>query len=198
MLHRNLYTSTIKNSRAKGGTVSFKDKNIVITLNRKNLIVLIIIIGLAFFTVTTYVNAMLTFRPSTVSQYEPPPSGGGGRANRNPVADAGPDQRAYVNQTVFFDGSGSSDPDGVIVSYSWSFGDGSHASGVNVTHVYSSEGEYSVVLTVTDDDGATTSDTSIATIEALTPLLRDEVVISAVLVVFIIIFVLGIFLRWWY
>jgi PKD repeat protein len=62
-----------------------------------------------------------------------------------------------VGQLVTFDASASSDPDGSIVGYSWDFGDGSRATGVNVSHAYQSVGEYRVVLTVTDDQGATGS-----------------------------------------
>ena len=50
--------------------------------------------------------------------------------------------------------STSSDPDGVIVSHDWDFGDGSTAQGDEVTHVYQSAGAYTVTLTVTDDRGA--------------------------------------------
>lgn len=51
--------------------------------------------------------------------------------------------------------SGSSDPDGSIVSYAWNFGDGGTGSGQSATHTYASAGTYNVTLTVTDDDGAT-------------------------------------------
>jgi hypothetical protein len=68
---------------------------------------------------------------------------------------------------VTLDGSGSSDPDGSIVTYAWDFGDGTTGSGVTVTHIYPSAGDFTVTLTVTDDDGMTGSDT--ATITVLTP-----------------------------
>ena len=141
-----------------------EDKEIVIHIDGKGLIALLIIIGLVFLTLTTYVNALLNFRHSTIpiSDYVVP------RPNKSPVADAGPDQKAYVNMTVYFDGSGSIDPDGVIKSYGWSFGDGVSTSGVNVSHAYVSEGLYTVTLTVTDDKGATGSDTCVLTVVALT------------------------------
>jgi hypothetical protein len=53
-----------------------------------------------------------------------------------------------------FDASGSSDPDGSIASYSWDFGDGNSGTGVNPHHTYSAGGQYSVTLTVTDNQGA--------------------------------------------
>lgn len=51
----------------------------------------------------------------------------------------------------------SSDPDGSVSGYQWSFGDGSTSSSVNPTHYYSSSGTYYVTLTVTDDDGASST-----------------------------------------
>jgi len=59
----------------------------------------------------------------------------------------------YVGDTVSFDGSGSYDPDGSIVSYDWEFGDGTSATGVSVSHVFPSNGTYVVELTVTDNEG---------------------------------------------
>jgi PKD repeat protein len=50
---------------------------------------------------------------------------------------------------------GSSDPDGTIASRAWDFGDGSGSSQKNPQHAYVSGSTYAVVLTVTDNDGAT-------------------------------------------
>ena len=65
-----------------------------------------------------------------------------------------------------FDGSASSDPDGTIVSYDWTFGDGGTASGAKPTHVYSAAGTYTVTLTVTDDTGRKATATTSASIQA--------------------------------
>lgn len=54
---------------------------------------------------------------------------------------------------VQFDAGASYDPDGIIESYTWSFGDGASGQGRTVTHVYQSAGFYSVRLTVRDNDG---------------------------------------------
>lgn len=68
--------------------------------------------------------------------------------------------------SVVFDGSGSTDPDGTIVSYAWSFGDGATASGPAAAHVYASPGTYAATLTVTDSDSGTTSGQAIIAVGA--------------------------------
>ena len=90
--------------------------------------------------------------------------GAGAPVNQPPVADAGPDQTSAVGSTVAFDGSGSSDSDGTIVTYEWTFGDGSIGSGISTSHTYATAGTYAVTLTVTDDDGATGTDTATVTV----------------------------------
>lgn len=55
---------------------------------------------------------------------------------------------------VGFDASASSDPDGFIAAYSWSFGDGAFANGVAPSHAYASAGTFTVSLTVTDNRSA--------------------------------------------
>ncbi|MEA2054913.1 MAG: PKD domain-containing protein [Candidatus Thermoplasmatota archaeon] len=84
--------------------------------------------------------------------------------NQHPVADAGGPYSGDVGQTIVFDGSGSYDPDGTIVSYIWDFGDGTGGSGEVTTHSYSMGGTHTVTLTVTDNDGATDIDTTSAII----------------------------------
>jgi PKD repeat protein len=56
---------------------------------------------------------------------------------------------------VKFSGANSSDSDGPIASYSWAFGDGGTGSGVASAHTYQNVGNYTAVLTVTDNQGAT-------------------------------------------
>ena len=57
--------------------------------------------------------------------------------------------------TCDFDGAGSSDSDGTVVAWDWTFGDGGTFSGVAPTHTYLADGTYTVTLTVTDNEGAT-------------------------------------------
>ncbi len=59
-----------------------------------------------------------------------------------------------------FDGSGSYDPDGTIVMYEWSFGDGNTGIGETVSHHYDEVGTYTATLTVTDDFGISCSNTT--------------------------------------
>ncbi len=56
-------------------------------------------------------------------------------------------------QQFSFDGSGSTDPDGRILSYAWDFGDGQSASTPQVSHVFAGSGPRTVTLTVTDNAG---------------------------------------------
>jgi len=57
--------------------------------------------------------------------------------------------------TVSFDASSSYDPDGTIVSYQWTFGDGSSGTGVTTSHTYTTASNriYTVMLKVTDNEG---------------------------------------------
>lgn len=75
------------------------------------------------------------------------------------------DTMAYTGELLYFNASASYDPDGGIVSYFWDFGDGTNTTGVFVEHSYMNDGNYTVTLTATDDDGATGTATSTMTID---------------------------------
>jgi PKD repeat protein len=80
----------------------------------------------------------------------------GGPANQPPVAVAGASPTSgYAPLAVLFDASGSNDPDGSIASYSWAFGDGGTSNVASPPHTYQNPGNYTAVLTVTDNQGAT-------------------------------------------
>jgi PKD repeat protein len=82
--------------------------------------------------------------------------------NRPPYAAfTGPDGGA-INQTLEFDASLSTDPDGQALTYMWDFGDGTVARGVNVAHMYVEPGKYEVSLVVSD--GYHTSDATSQTV----------------------------------
>ncbi|MBI3801511.1 MAG: PKD domain-containing protein [Deltaproteobacteria bacterium] len=74
-----------------------------------------------------------------------------------------------VPLVVSFDGSGSTDADGTIVSYAWSFGDGASASGITASHPYTTPGGYTARLTVTDDQGTSASAKVVITVNANGP-----------------------------
>ncbi|HEX9452985.1 MAG TPA: glycoside hydrolase family 44 protein [Candidatus Binatia bacterium] len=61
---------------------------------------------------------------------------------------------------VAFNGGVSSDSDGNIVSYAWNFGDGTNGTGITTAHSYVTAGNYSARLTVTDNQGASSSTTT--------------------------------------
>jgi len=79
-----------------------------------------------------------------------------GVANQPPVAVASANPTSgNAPLAVSFNGTGSHDPDGSIASYSWAFGDGGTGSGATTSHTYQNAGSYTAVLTVTDNLGAT-------------------------------------------
>ena len=76
--------------------------------------------------------------------------------NRPPLASARVSPAApTVGQAVSFDASGSSDPDGTITTYAWTFGDGQGSNQAVVSHTYAQAGTFPITLTVTDNRGAT-------------------------------------------
>ena len=76
--------------------------------------------------------------------------------------------------TVQFSDS-SSDPDGSISSWLWSFGDGSTSASRNASHRFTHKGTFTAQLTVTDNDGLTDSVTKTVTIRNLLPEARFSI-----------------------
>ncbi|QDU27437.1 Soluble aldose sugar dehydrogenase YliI precursor [Anatilimnocola aggregata] len=93
--------------------------------------------------------------------------------NRVPLAVATANRTNGLSPlTVQFDGTASSDPDGdTLVSYNWDFGDGQTGSGATATHTYSTNGVYTVQLTVSDGEASSQSQPLTITVgnEAPTP-----------------------------
>jgi hypothetical protein len=94
--------------------------------------------------------------------------------NKEPVAVVDPLYlEVTVGEEIVFDGSASYDDDGKIIDYQWDFGDGTTIAGVSTAlslsrasghgdkvrpaHVYYDAGNYTVILKVTDDKGASAS-----------------------------------------
>jgi PKD repeat protein len=79
-----------------------------------------------------------------------------GATNQPPVAvaSASPTSGA-APLAVAFSSAGSNDPDGSIVSYGWTFGDGGTSTSASPVHTYTTPGAFTAALTVTDNLGAT-------------------------------------------
>ena len=107
----------------------------------------------------TYTTASLY----TVTLYVTDDRGGTGRAettcqidrpNQPPTADISGPSLGHVWAVIAFDGSGSYDPDGDTLTYTWNFGDSTPpATGETATHIFSAEGTYHVSLSVDDGHG---------------------------------------------
>ena len=94
------------------------------------------------------------------STVEPPAN------NTKPIVDiqtggefvVGDDLYAQINDSILFDASSCIDPDGEIVFYKWSYGDGFATINEKIsTHSYKNEGTYIVNLAVIDNDGSSNS-----------------------------------------
>jgi PKD repeat protein len=87
--------------------------------------------------------------------------------NQTPDANAGPDFSGVAGIAVSFNGTGSTDPDGDPLSYSWDFGDGTPAgSGATPSHAYATTGVKTVTLTVSDGKGGSDTDTVLVNVGA--------------------------------
>jgi len=89
-------------------------------------------------------------------------------ANAAPVADAGVDQTVIVGSLVTLDASASNDNDGSISAYSWSSDLGANlGDSAQVSVLLDTTGVYSYTVTVTDNNGASSTDTVKVIVEEL-------------------------------
>jgi len=101
--------------------------------------------------------------------------------NQAPTADAGVDFEAMVDEstglvTVTLDGSGSYDPDGDVITYSWAY-DGTEVSTDVSFTADLTVGIYTYALTVNDGEFDATDDVVVTIteyVEPLTPLLSED------------------------
>ena len=87
-----------------------------------------------------------------------------GQASVPPTAEANGNYQGQAGQPVTFSSAGSSDSDGNISAYAWQFGDGNTSTQANPSHSYTQSGVFTAVLTVTDNDGNTHTDSATVTI----------------------------------
>jgi hypothetical protein len=120
--------------------------------------------------------------------------------NEMPNADAGGPYEGEKGEPIKFDASKSKDPDGKIISYDWSYGDGITGTSVNPTHIYETPGTYYIKLVVTDNKGGTDTDT---TAVYITEGKEDEDLDLLQIIIIIILIIIGIALiqfsrrRYW-
>ncbi len=85
--------------------------------------------------------------------------GGQGSSNQPPNANATSDKTLGAAPfNVSFNANASTD-DNEIISYEWDFGDGNTSNSKNPQHTFMTPGNYTVVLTVADEQGLTDNDT---------------------------------------
>ncbi len=90
--------------------------------------------------------------------------------NNPPIADADGPCTGIEGTVLTFDGSGSFDPDGDFLTYTWNFDDGNGNSIVNSTHIYEADGIYAVTLIVNDGEVDSDPNTTTATISDVDPI----------------------------
>ena len=83
-----------------------------------------------------------------------------------PVANAGANQQVIENDIVTLDGSDSNDPDGTITAYEWKEGGTVLSTAVNFEKSDFSVGLHTIILIVTDNEGAMAMDSMTVTVTA--------------------------------
>ena len=82
---------------------------------------------------------------------------------------SGPLGTVLEGDPVSFNATGSVDPNGTIVSYAWTFGDGGTSTDIAPSHSFAQDGVYSVTLTITDNDGLVDTEVFSVTVANVAP-----------------------------
>jgi hypothetical protein len=117
-----------------------------------------------------------------------------------PVANIDGSYSGFVEDILLFSSRGSFDPDGYITNYTWNFGDGTISYLENPKHSYSKSGNYTVSLTVRDNNNLTNStlnsdviildiDEDLKKKDKEQPLCLLLILIMAIVVILIILFI---------
>ncbi|HEY2899551.1 MAG TPA: DNA/RNA non-specific endonuclease [Polyangia bacterium] len=94
-----------------------------------------------------------------------------------PIAAVDGPYAAAEGGTITMSAAGSVDPNGTVVSYTWTFGDGTTTTtttmsgGPTVSHTFARYGVYDVSVIVTDNDGLTDSIATTATVSDVVPVI---------------------------
>ncbi len=90
--------------------------------------------------------------------------------NNDPTITMGPNVTIDEGLLLAFSAGVFDSGSGDTHTYLWDFGDGQTASGtLTPSHAYADNGDYTVRLTVTDDDGGTSSATVVVTVQNVAP-----------------------------
>ncbi len=89
--------------------------------------------------------------------------------NRSPIASFSYTPAAPTTDDMVSFSDSSSDSDGSIMTWAWDFGDGNSSSVQNPSHSFAAAGSYVVALTVTDDGGASDTESVNVTVAAAPP-----------------------------
>ena len=85
------------------------------------------------------------------------------------------DLAGFEGQLLSWSGTASDVGLADTLTYFWDFGDGTTATGTQADHAYANEGQYVVTLTVTDDDGGSTSQTLTVQVANIAPVITAVV-----------------------
>src|SRR5262249_39200644 len=90
-------------------------------------------------------------------------------ANVAPTANAGPAKSGNEGSSVTLSGSATDPGLDDVLTYSWTFGDGTTGTGATPSHVYRNNGVYPATVTEHDGDGGSNSSSTQVTVANVAP-----------------------------